>query len=52
LVSIMLASPVGIASSALILGTVRLIVSVVALLKIGTTLLPGTPLSMTSGGGR
>jgi hypothetical protein len=52
LISIMFASLVGIASYALISGTVLLIVHIVALLKIGTSLLPGTSLAMTSGGGR
>jgi hypothetical protein len=57
LISIMFASLVGIASSALILGTVRLIVYIVALVEIGTSLLlatisPGTSLVMTLGGGR
>jgi hypothetical protein len=51
LIGVMLASLVDIASSALISGTVRLIVSVVALVKIGTSPLPGTLLTMTSGGG-
>jgi hypothetical protein len=49
LISIMFASLVGVASSALISGTVRLIVHIVALVKIGTSLLPGTSLAMTSG---
>jgi hypothetical protein len=53
----MLASLVDIASFALILGTVRLIVYFMPLVKIGTSLLlatisPGTSLAMTSGGGR
>jgi hypothetical protein len=52
LIGVMLASLVGIVSSALISGTVRLLVYVVALEKIGTSLLPGTSLVMTSGGGR
>jgi hypothetical protein len=57
LISIMLASLVGIASSALISGMVRLIVYIVAQVKIGTSLLlatisSGTSLAMTSGGGR
>jgi hypothetical protein len=47
----MLTSLVSIASFGLISGAVRLIVPVVALVKIGTTLLPGTLLAMTSGGG-
>jgi hypothetical protein len=51
LIGVMLASLVDIASFALISGAMRLIVPVVALVKIGTTLLPGTSLSMTSGGG-
>jgi hypothetical protein len=51
LISIMLALLVGIASFGLISGVVRLIVPVMALVKIGTTLLPGTLLAMTSGGG-
>jgi hypothetical protein len=57
LISIMFASLVGIASSALISGTVYLVVSIVALIKIWTSLLlatisPGTSLAMTSGGRR
>jgi hypothetical protein len=52
LIGVMLASLVGIAPSALISGTVCLIVYVVALVKIGTTPLPRTSLVMTSGGGR
>jgi hypothetical protein len=51
LISIMLASLVGIASSTLISGVVRLIVPIMALVKIGTSLLPATSLSMTLGGG-
>jgi hypothetical protein len=50
LIGVMLASLVGIASFALISGMVRLIVHIVALVKIGTSLLPGTSLAMTSGG--
>jgi hypothetical protein len=52
LIGVMLASLVDIAPSTLILGTVRLIVYVVALVKIGTSPLPGTSLAMTSGGRR
>jgi hypothetical protein len=57
LISILLASLVGIVSFALILGMVRLIVYFMPLVKIGTSLLlatisPGTSLAMTSGGGR
>jgi hypothetical protein len=52
LISIMFASLFGIASSALILGTMHLIVHIVALVKIGAFLLPGTSLPMTSGGRR
>jgi hypothetical protein len=51
LISIMLDSLVSIASSTLISGTVHLIVHVVALVKIGTSLLPGTSLPMTLGSG-
>jgi hypothetical protein len=51
LFGVMLASLVGIAPFALILGTVRLIVYVVALVKIRTSSLPGVLLAMTSGGG-
>jgi hypothetical protein len=52
----MFASMVRIMSSTLILGMVCLIVYVMALVKIGTSLLlatisPGTSLAMTSGGG-
>jgi hypothetical protein len=50
LISIMLTSLVSIASFALISGVVHLIVHAVALVKIGTPLLSGTSLSMTSGG--
>jgi hypothetical protein len=54
---IMFASLVGITSFALILGTMRLVVPIVALIKIGTslllaTILLGTSLAMTSGGRR
>jgi hypothetical protein len=52
LIGVMLASVLSIASSALISGIVRLIVYVVALVKIGTSSLLGTSLAMTSGGGR
>jgi hypothetical protein len=48
----MLASLVGIAPSALISGTVHLIVYVMALVKIRTSSLPRASLAMTSGGGR
>jgi hypothetical protein len=47
----MLASLVYIMPSALISGMVRLIVYVVALVKIGTSPLPRTLLAMTLGGG-
>jgi hypothetical protein len=52
LIGVMPASLVSIAPPALILGTMRLIVYVVALVKIRTSLLPGASLAMTSGGGR
>jgi hypothetical protein len=52
LISIMLTSLVDIVSSALILGTMHLMVHVVALVKIGTSLLLGTLMPMTFGGGR
>jgi hypothetical protein len=51
LIGVMLTSLVGIVPSALISGTMRLIVYVVALVKIRTSLLPGASLAMTSGGG-
>jgi hypothetical protein len=54
LISIMFASMVGIMSSTLISGMVRLVVSIVALIKIGAslllaTVLPGASLVMTLG---
>jgi hypothetical protein len=52
LISIMFASLFGIASSTFILETMHLIVHIVALVKIGASLLPGTSLPMTSGGRR
>jgi hypothetical protein len=52
LISVMLALLVDIASSTLISGMVRLIVYVMALVKIGTSPLLGTSLVMTLGGGR
>jgi hypothetical protein len=56
LINIMFASLVGIVSSTLISGTMRLIVYIMALVEIGTSLLlatisPETLLAMTSGGG-
>jgi hypothetical protein len=52
LIGVMLASLVSIAPPALISGTMRLIVYVVALVKIRTSLLLGASLAMTSSGGR
>jgi hypothetical protein len=52
LIGAMLASLVSIAPPTLISGTMRLIVYVVALVKIRTSLFPGASLAMTSGGGR
>jgi hypothetical protein len=51
LIGITLASLVSIASSDLVSGVVCFKVPVMALVKIGPSLLPGTSLSMTSGGG-
>jgi hypothetical protein len=51
LIGIILASLVGIVPSTLISGTMRLIVYVMALVKIRTSL-PGASLAMASGGGR
>jgi hypothetical protein len=51
LISVMLASLVGIVPFALISGTVRLIVYIMALVKIRTSLLLGASLAITSGGG-
>jgi hypothetical protein len=52
LIDVMFASLVGIMASSLISRTVRLIVHVVALVKIRTSSLLGASLAMTSGGGR
>jgi hypothetical protein len=52
LIDVMFASLVGIMASSLISRTVRLIVHVVALVKIRTSSLLGASLAMTLGGGR
>jgi hypothetical protein len=51
LIGVMLASLVGIASFGLVSGAVCFKVPVMTLVKIGPSLLPGTSLSMTLGGG-